>query len=246
MADDDSHSYYIEDNFETANLHFDREPRFYANLGFDGSTWYGNDQRTDEDLYIIRGKAGDPSGQSLYTNINATGYYPKKYLHYETVISDNSWTQKQYSFPIIRLADLYLVYAEALNEIQGPSGEVFEYLDEIRLRAGLNGVEASWANSTNPSKPTTKEGLREIIQQERLIELAFEGSRFYDLRRWKLAQIYLNKPLKGWNYWGKTSEDYYQITTLRTREYTHKDYLYPIKLSNLFVNSNLIQNPGWE
>ena len=239
--------YYIGQNYETAKLHFNREPRFYANLGFDGSTWYINAQSDDNNLAILGAKAMQSSGRRGQPgNVNATGYFPKKYLHYETTHTSNTYTQKRYAIPIIRLADLYLMYAEALNESQGPSTEVFQYLDEIRSRAGLNGIEASWLNSINPNKPSTKEGLREIIQQERLIELAFEGSRFYDLRRWKLAREYLNKPMRGWNAWGETSADYYQVTTLRSRSFEKRDYLWPIKLDNLFISSNLIQNPGWE
>ena len=138
------------------------------------------------------------------------------------------------------------MYAEAINESQGPNAEVFKYLDLIRKRAGLNGVQASWLNSTNPTKPNSKEGLRDIIRQERLIELAFESARFYDLRRWKLAKDYLNKPMQGWNIAGKTSAEYFQVTNKRTRQFTTRDYLWPIKLSDLFTNSNLVQNPGWE
>src|SRR3546814_8247261 len=83
----------------------------------------------------------------------------------------------RYAFPIIRLADLYLYYAEALNETkQTPDAEVYEYIDLIRARAGLEGVVYSWAaHSRIPNKPTTKESLRDIIHRERLIEMSFEG-----------------------------------------------------------------------
>lgn len=239
--------YNISVGYETVNLHFHREPRFYANLGFDGSTWYGNAKKDDNTLSVVKAKFLQPTGDvGRPNNVNATGYFPKKYLNFETVLSNTSWTQKRYSFPIIRLADLYLMYAEASNESQGPNAEVFKYLNPIRKRAGLNGVEASWANSTNPNKPQSKEGLREIIQQERLIELAFESSRFYDLRRWKLAKEYLSMPMQGWDISGKTSVDYYRVTTRRSNEFTTRDYLWPIKLDNLLTNSNLVQNPGWE
>lgn len=237
----------ISPGYETAKLHFNREPRFYANLGFDGSTWYGQAQKNDNTLSVVRAKFGQDAGDvGRPNNVNATGYYPKKYLHYGTVISASNWTAIRYPFPVIRLADLYLMYAEASNESQGPNAEAFQYLDLIRKRAGLNGVQASWLNSTNPGKPDSKEGLRQIIRQERLIELAFEGSRFYDLRRWKLAKEYLNMPMQGWNIMGKTSEEYYRVTIRRPSQFTTKDYLWPIKLADLFTNSNLIQNPGWE
>src|SRR5690606_20069951 len=105
-----------------------------------------------------------------------------------------------YPWPEIRLADLYLMYAEALNETSGPVSDVHKYLDLIRKRAGLESVTDSWQKySKNPAKPTTKDGMRAIIRRERLIELAFEGSRFWDLRRWKESARELNGPVRGWD-----------------------------------------------
>ena len=92
---------------------------------------------------------------------------------------------------------MYLLYAEALNEL-GNGEEAIVWLDKIRLRAGLKGVKVSWLNHSNRSnKPSTTDGLREIIQQERMIEMAFEGSRIWDLRRWKLAEILQNMLPRG-------------------------------------------------
>ena len=140
------------------------------------------------------------------------------------------------------------MYAEALNEIKNaPDAEVYEWVDKIRERAGLKGVVESWAQHSNvPNKPQTKEGMREIIKRERLIELAFEGQRFFDLRRWKDAGTYLNEPIQGWDYTGQNVRDYYVVRTyFDDRNYTYKDYLWPIRLSSLIRNSNLVQNPGW-
>src|SRR6202008_3121426 len=98
------------------------------------------------------------------------------------------------------LADLYLMYAEALNEVKGYSTEDTHWINLVRERASLPTVEESWTNySTDPSKYTTKEGLREIIQQERAIELMFEGHRYWDLKRWKKAHVALNQPIKAWD-----------------------------------------------
>ena len=76
----------------------------------------------------------------------------------------------------MRMADLYLLYAEALNEAaDAPTDDVFKYVDMIRTRAGLQSVKTSWATySSLPEKYTTKAGMRDIIQRERRIELAFE------------------------------------------------------------------------
>jgi hypothetical protein len=108
-------------------------------------------------------------------------------------------------------------------------------------------VVDSWANAVESAqnKPYTQEGMREIIRRERMIELSFESQRFYDLRRWKLSMDYLNEPVMGWNVQKTSSAEYYMLTTIFTRVYNLRDYLWPLKLSATQINSNLVQNPGW-
>src|SRR5690606_15505829 len=190
----------IIQTYQTARLHFDRENRFYASVGFDGGIWFmeNSPSRSDENTWTTQLRLGQ-FGSGL--SIPITTYYPKKLVNWKFAFKDgNSSHIEEYPFPMVRLADLYLMYAEALNESAGPSSDVFEYLDLIRKRAGLQGIQESWSTySLNPGKPNTKEGLRQIIQRERNIELCFEGSRFWDLRRWKLAAQELNKNITGWD-----------------------------------------------
>ncbi|HBK32242.1 MAG TPA: RagB/SusD family nutrient uptake outer membrane protein, partial [Porphyromonadaceae bacterium] len=141
------------------------------------------------------------------------------------------------------LSDLYLLYSEALNEVKGaPDDEVYYWIDQVRKEAGLKGVVESWRNaSTNSDKPATKNGMREIIQKERLIELAFEGQRFWDVRRWKIADKYWSLPPMRWAD-ARTVEEYYVPTKYgQSRQVTFKDYLYPLKDYDIRVNSNLVQ-----
>ncbi|MBL4561941.1 MAG: RagB/SusD family nutrient uptake outer membrane protein, partial [Labilibaculum sp.] len=244
-----SERFNIKEGYETARLNFDREPRFYADLSFDGGIWYKYDSpsNSDEGTYVVKAKYGDYAGSSHSMNYNETGYYIKKLVDWNMTMSSSGATYKDYPWPEIRLADLYLMYAEALNETSGPVSDVLIYLDRIRDRAGLKGVAESWTNySTNPSKYQSKDGLREIIQRERLIELAFEGSRFWDLRRWKQSSEYLNEPITGWNVYGTDSESYYQVRTVYQQEFiSPRDYLWPIEDSELLRNTKLVQNPGW-
>jgi hypothetical protein len=150
----------------------------------------------------------------------------------------------RYPFPLIRLADLYLMYAEALNEAgNAPSNEVYQYVDLVRRRSGLNGVMESWSShSLNPDKPLTKAGMRDIIRRERMIELAFEGIRFWDLRRWKLAEQYMSQTIQGFNL---RSDDINQLIDIYQLRFEKKDYFWPIRQSVLLTNKNLVQNPGW-
>lgn len=237
------------ENYQTARINFDREPRFYADLGFDGGVWYmqNSPSNTDENTWTTQLKLGQ-SGAGV--PIPITGYYPKKVVNWKfAFLPDNSNHIEDYPFPIMRLADLYLLYAEALNEASGPSADVYEYLNRIRARAGLGTVQDSWTNfSNNPAKYTTKDGMRSIIHQERNIEMSFEGSRFWDLRRWKEAAQTLNANITGWNRMGTVQNPqlFYTITTFFNEQFiAPRDYLWPIAEGDLEVNENLVQNTGW-
>lgn len=243
------HRYYLKSGYTTAQFNFNREPRFYADLGFDGGIWYGQGRYDDQssDLLYVSSKFGQPAAATSLSAYSTTGYWPKKLIHFENVIgTGTTYTTEDYPWPVIRLADLYLLYAEALNEVHGPVPEVFEYINQVRDRAGIPAVEESWTNfSKNPGKHTTQNGLREIIHTERLIELAFEGKRFWDLRRWKEAANELNKPITGWNLEQETAEGYYRERIIFNQSFTTRDYLWPLNETAVFMNNKLVQNPGW-
>lgn len=237
----------IKEGHRTSIINFNREPRFYADLGFDGAIFYKYDSGSDETKFYIKAKYQDYAGSSDAFDFNVTGYYIKKLINWEQHFGGGT-LYKDYAWPEMRLADLYLMYAEALNEVDGGStAEVLQYVDAIRTRAGLSGVVASWTNfSNNPTKYTTKDGLREIIHRERSIEMAFEGKNYWDIRRWKKATQEFNEPVKGWNVNGVTEGDYYQIRTLNQQRFVSpRDYFWPIDETTLIQNPNLIQNPGW-
>ncbi|SDC62917.1 Starch-binding associating with outer membrane [Niabella drilacis] len=239
--------FYLKRGYETAQLHFDREPRFYADLGFDGSIWYGLGLYDDSKTWFVEAKHGQRAAQLGAGLYSVTGYWPKKLVNYRNDFGSNSagYSTRNYPWPAIRLAELYLLYAEALNEANGP-GAAYEWIDKVRARAGLKGVQESWSSyAKNASKPSTKEGLREIIQRETLIELVFEGKRFWDLRRWKTAPVYLNTPIKGWDLAQEDAVNYYRVKQLFAPTFTPKDYLWPLSEYALVVNPNLVQNPGW-
>jgi hypothetical protein len=246
VATGTDHQYYIRTGETTAKLNFYREPRFYAYLGFDRGIFEGSGQ-TEANSYYLSGRATEASGYVQRNSHILTGYYVKKLVNTASTNQSQQYVGKKYTFPIIRLTDLYLLYAEALNEIKSaPDADVYEWLDAVRTRAGLQGVVDSWKKASDTDKPLNKSGMRDIIKQERLIELCFEGERLYDLRRWKDALTYLNEPVQGWNYQGFMVAEYYRVTTYwNQRQFLTRDYLWPIKLNSLIVNSNLVQNPGW-
>jgi hypothetical protein len=246
------HSEYLfKQNYETAILHFNREPRFYGSLGFDGSTWYGNGWTNPTDANTrnyVEGKRNQRSGQTKAGIYSVTGYYAKKLVYYDNTYS-STISIKEYPFPIIRLADLYLLYAEALNEANfngAVPADVYTYIDLVRARSGLDGVREAWlAHSTNPAKPGTPLGMREIIRRERAIELALEGQHYFDMMRWKEAMNEFNKPVRGWSVDEESVAGYYNVRNIYNQRFNQKDYLWPIKEYNLVVNPNLIQTKWW-
>lgn len=226
------------------NLHLGREPRFYASIGFDKGIY-----RTWGQKWNLLMKKGETYGRRGSTNdYVVTGYVLKKVCHPDSE-GDAYNKLVTYPWPIVRLAELYLNYAEAYNEYYGPDQKVYDALNKIRVRSGVPTIEAAWENpalAKTLNKHKSKEGLREIIKQERRIELAFEGHRNFDVRRWKEGDKYFNTPVTGWSVDGTTTNTFYVVKIVGQRSFiTPRDYLHPIKYSEMIVNSNLVQNPGW-
>jgi hypothetical protein len=237
----------IQPGYVTAALHFNREPRFYADLGFDGGVWYGQGAFDDSATWHVEGLLGHYSGQTRGDSYSITGYYAKKLVNFLNVQQPSgAYSVQAYPWPIIRLADLYLYYSEALNEVGGPGPEALKWIDLVRARAGIPSVEEAWTQYANhPDTYTTKDGFRQIIHQERLIEMAFEGNRFWDLRRWKQSAQQMTGPIRGWNIGQSKTENYYHPTVLFDQTYPEKYYFWPVEEHDLITNSNLLQSPGW-
>jgi hypothetical protein len=252
---DEEHKYYIAKGENTAQMNFDREPRFYATLGFDRGKWHGNSYENlpDEETPYLRNHWGEYSSfRGSTSNYNATGYFPKKLVGIGTSFrTANNIDGVPYQTPEIRYSDLLLLYAEALNETtpnesDHPDEAVYAAVDSVRARAGLKGVVESWRTySRNANKPSTKTGMREIIRRERNIELACEGQYYWDSRRWKTAAIEQNRLIQGWNVTAVEESIYYTPTTIYIQRFTNRDYLAPIPESDLIKNPQLKQNPGW-
>jgi len=243
----DEYRFNLQANYTTVRFHLDREHRFYGTLSFDGGRYFMMSELNDANALGTNYKQGGNVMSYNVINNQATGYMVKKYVNYQNSYgASNAYGARPYAIPIIRLADLYLLYAECINESQGPTAEAFTYIDAVRARSGLNGVQASWTNfSSQPGKPSTKAGLRNIIKQERAIELAFEGRRFWDLRRWKDGIQELNKLILGWDVSQRTAAPFYRSRALYNRIFTTKDYFWPISLDELRRNPKLKQNVGW-
>lgn len=243
---DNYHKGYMQVGQRTINLHLNREPRFYAWLTVDRCVWRTHDIANDVKMRYNEFPGG--RGSQHTTDFYWTGIGVKKMVHPES--GTGHWARVvKYPYPIIRLSDLYLMYAEAYNEYSGPNQEIYDVLNKIRSRGGLRPIEDVWSDPEivkNPGKHLTKEGLRDIIHRERSIELSFEGKRYFDVLRWKEGSRHFTTPMKGWNTTGVDPEQFYILMTLQPRVWqTPRDYLMPIPIWDLNRNPKLVQNPGW-
>ena len=217
----------------TYNMYCNREPRFYVSVIFN-ECWLGVDNRRAEFLM----GSGRDTGPTFDAPQN--GYNVRKRISLEVFPREN---RHPYQPGVLyRLAEAYLSYAEALNESQGPTDEVYEYVNLVRDRAGIPDLQPG----------LSKDQMREAIQHERRIEFNCEGIRFNDIRRWKQGEKYFETQLYGMNFNGtKKSDDvndpeaFYKRTFYKNRYFNKRMYLWPVPQAQLDINPNLVQAPGY-
>lgn len=239
--------YKMDPDKETALLHLNREPRFYASVGYDRGPYEINNQSFT--LHCRKGERQGSTGNIAHEYQSCTGYVLKKWIHRTLAYDKGSqqYTYREYPFPLIRLAELYLSYAEADFEYTGSLGsQSLVYLNKVRKRAGLPDFEVSWNRAGGIPQG---QKLRDVLHQERLIELAMEARWFHDIRRWKTAGKILGHTPKSWNLEASDGPGFYQVVNMKesgTRTFiTPKSYWMAIPLSQININQNLVQNPGY-
>lgn len=218
--------------YDPNNPYDNRDPRFRATVLYDGSEYLG------DELELYKGAFQGVGGSAA--DATETGYFLRKFIDPQVLRGDlfygyNNWNN-------IRYAEVLLNYAEARNEDSGPDASVYEAVNAVRARPSVN----------MPPLPggLTKEQMRERIRHERLIELAFEEHRFFDLRRWKdqqgeyLATAVLAEPIYGMEI--SPDRTTYTVFKKEDRVYDPRHRLLPIEQSEIAKYSgSLQQNPGW-
>lgn len=214
-------------NYDPENPYQNRDPRLSATIIHDEyvMTAYNGNQ-----VVIDTSPGAAPDGLDYSSNSTPTGYYVSKYFDPEARNQTNSGL----NLILIRYAEVLLNYAEAKIEL-GTFNEQ-DWNSTIRLlreRAGLTGMALEYTGGDQQT-------LREIVRNERRVELAFEaGHRFFDIRRWEIADEVLN----GWTHGIRVDGEYIEVS-FRTFD-PAKHYLWPIPLSERDINDNLTQNPNW-
>ncbi|MGV3764687.1 MAG: RagB/SusD family nutrient uptake outer membrane protein [Chitinophagaceae bacterium] len=223
-------------NYDPANPYAGRDPRLARYIIYNGSTAGVGNQ------VIYTGSAsGSDNGINVRPTSTRTGYYMKKRLRMDVNRNPASIAGRNRYTPRIRYTEMYLAYAEAANEAWGPMGtgsnafSAYDIIKAIRKRAGVglnNGDAYLEECKTDQAK------MRELIRNERRLELSFESFRFWDLRRWKKD---LNETARGMDVNGAV----YTPLTVEPRAYDENMIYGPVPFSEVLKYNNLQQNKGW-
>lgn len=222
--------------FDPANPWVNRDPRFYYNITKDGDRLIMNTNNADTYAQFYVG--------GRHTNVKSliVSFAYQKFHHVTCNKYDNGWSNYWYKeCPHLRLAEVYLNYAEAVNEAYGPTGSVpggitaAAALNIVRTRAGVPDVDARYLGD--------KADFREIVRQERAVELAFEGHRWNDLRRWHIA--HLLKYREKYHLEFDKQHTYFKKVLDITTVHDEKHYWLPFEVAQVNMYPEFEQNPGW-
>lgn len=213
----------------TFNQWTGREPRFYVGVTYNRSYWLFQEGSSAQVITIMEYNGNSGRVQSL-SDVTPTGYVVRKNI---------TGNGNQRGALLLRLANIYLNYAEALNEAEPGNPDILKYVNLIRKRAGIPEY-----GSTELEAPTGQAAVREAIRRERRVELAFESVRYFDTRRWKIAEQTNSGEFFGMNLQAN-GDAFHTRTLLEVRKFLHRDYLWPIPNNEVLKNELLVQNTGW-
>ena len=234
--------------YDATKPYASRDSRFYKFIFYNGDEGFTTETATDfNSLETFQG--GEDNFGGFLSNVGTrTGYYLKKYLYdidFDPTL-DPAPAAEPKVYVQLDLTDIYLSYAEAVNEAYGqietaPAGLSYsakEVLIKIRQRSSIFSDPYLDEVSTDSNK------FREFLKNERRIELCFSGERFHDLRRWK--DIVNIEDIKGVKIIKNNDDTFsYENITVEERGYENKNYYLPLPYSELLLNTNLKQNQGW-
>lgn len=217
-----------------------RDPRFYCSIIYNQATVFNNSTKKMDPVDIYKTWQGTLTGDGLQAYSTKTGYYSRKMSNDST----GRYTNQNRVLPVIRYAEILMGYAEAMNELNGPTTEVYDIIKAIRRRAGIiPGSDGMYGLEPGMSK----ESMRSIIRNEYEVEFNYEGHWYYDTRRWKTAEVTENVPIQGMMVTKQQDNTftYQAITALNAVFLYPKMYFCPLPFDEVNKSSALLQNPGW-
>ncbi|GGE16829.1 MULTISPECIES: RagB/SusD family nutrient uptake outer membrane protein [Sphingobacterium] len=246
-------------NANVSNMYNNREPRFYASVGFSGSYWTMSSS-TSSGYYnqTIEYYFDSPNGKgsvSSPVDFPITGYVLKKFIHPTDAWGGTNARRMDKAFPIIRYAEILLSYAEALNNINGShtvelDGKQYNIsrdpeairkaFNPVRYRAGIPGIRGTEG----------KAAIQRLIEKERMVEFLFENRRYYDVRRWGIMEQVESVPIRGMNIEGSRDVFFNRVipntSRIGARIVNKRLAFVPLPLNEVRLLPSLDQNPGWE
>ena len=217
------------------NPYENRDPRFYNSIVYDQKLLANGSQAFTPVNIFLGSFNGVPSGQDAIYSGTPTGYYIMKFRNRNISGTDGIGTSQER--PLIRYAEILLNFAEARNEYIGPDQEVYDAIELIRERAGLMPYELPTGLS--------QDEMREVIRNERRVELMFEGHRFWDVRRWNIASETEDRMMKGMEITRNGSSVEYDEIDVRQHIFREAQYFWPIPYDEIAKSPELIQNPNY-
>lgn len=231
-------------------MYANREPRFYASIGYEGKSWHIQPiGRPDYTIGFAKGEGCDNSS----ADNPRTGYLPTKFKNRQILYTGDYIKQWARPSILFRLADFYLYYAEVCNEINPGDPNIITYLDKVRERAGIPGYQ-ELARTNKKNIIGNQDLQRKMIQRERQVELAMEGQRYFDIRRWMICgegEDADQSALHGMNMNGYRDQpigsatSYFTRILIESRAWRRSMYLYPIPQDEIQKSQLLVQNPLW-
>lgn len=225
--------------YDAQNPYVNRDPRFYATILYNGAAYRGSTIET----FLPGGKDSKDGNENW--NTSKTGYYLRKFIN-ESYPLQNPWGNAGFQpWYYFRYAEILLNFAEAANEVGGP--DAVPAGSTLSARAAINQVRSRTGVNMPPVTAATQSDMRTAIQNERRIELAFEEHRFYDIRRWKIAEVTESKPALGITITKSGSTlTYANKVALDGRAFNPRMYWLPIPRAEIQASGNKIeQNTGY-
>lgn len=232
------------------NMYVNREPRFYQAITYQGKSWHIQPRPG----YFVGLSKGEPNDNFQPGRHHYSGYYLYKRVNHEILNTGSykrSWARPSIIF---RLADFYLYYAEACNEVNPADPNVITYLDKVRERAGIAGYKELQNKGLKNGVIGNYEAQAYAIRRERQVELFSEGQRYFDIRRWMIMGPGEEADMAvewGMDVNGKASippgqpGTFFKRVVARKYHWEKAMYLYPIPHGEIVNSPKMVQNPLW-
>jgi hypothetical protein len=233
-------------HYDPQHPYLNREKRFYQSIVYDGAPYKMNWMTSTDTIYTRIDKVHPSLNEIDFgsSDVSNTAYYFRKRIDPDVRPAGNRVDGVNYVY--FRYAEILLNYAESQNEASGPDASVYAAINQVRSRSSLPTLEQTYGGQT-----LSKEQLRDVIRNERRVELCFENKRFYDIIRWRIAQDAMSVDRHGMKIANSSPADntgnwiYTPVALGHPHVFTQQMYINPIPQGVIDQNPRIQQNPNY-